>query len=287
MGFHYNAPASMSELLSGIKNADNCYFLAGGTDLVVKIKEGLIAPEFVVDLGKIKELREIADAGLVIIIGATVTHSQLQKSPLIKKYAAVLASAAGQVGSPQIRNVGTVGGNICNASPVADTSPALLVLDGVVEVKGVNGNRNIPLKDFFVRPAVTVLEKGEFVTSIYIKKVQPGEGASFQKIGKRKALAISVTNAAVWLKKDGDKIADIRIALGAVAAKTIRIPAVEDQLKGLVFDQSVASKAGELAKASVKPITDLRSTADYRADVVDVIVEQAMCEAWAQAKGGN
>lgn len=290
MEFVYYNPKSVQELVDTLSGLQSYALLAGGTDLLVKMKEKLLRPmpEAIVDMNRIAGLQEIEEREGGLYIGALVSHNTAAESSLIKNKAGIIAEAASQVGSPQIRNMGTIVGNICNASPAADTVPALLVLDGIAEVVGHGGKQDIPLTDLFLGPGRTSLAAGQFISQIKIRQIQTGEGASFLKIGKRKALAIAVINCAVWLKIAQGNIEAVRIAMGSVAPTSIRLYAVEQWLVGKPANEQVFAQAGLMAAQMLKPIDDVRSTARYRTGVARVIVYRSLAAAFEKSQGrGN
>ncbi|MEN6414448.1 MAG: FAD binding domain-containing protein, partial [Veillonellales bacterium] len=197
--FQYACPETLTEAVGLASSNPGYSWIAGGTDFMVKLRLKRIEPSITIDIGRLEELRQIRLEKETLYIGAAVTHTELTTSPLIGQYAPALKEAAGMVGSPQIRNRGTVGGNICNASPAADTVPALLAYGAKVLICGKTGQRRLELADFCTGPGRTILKSGEFLREIYFPVQRLRQGSSFQKLGKRKALAISVVNAAAWL----------------------------------------------------------------------------------------
>ncbi|WP_371373226.1 xanthine dehydrogenase family protein subunit M [Sporomusa aerivorans] len=286
MEFTYYNPKSMQALVDTLQALQNYVILAGGTDLLVKMKEKLLRPmpQAVVDINGIEALREIREEGNSIMIGALVSHNELTKSALINKKAVVLAEAAELVGSPQIRNRGTVGGNICNASPAADTVPALLALGARVKVSYQDGFLEMPLAEVFKGPGRTCLAPGQFISCIKVNSLQADEGAAFLKFGKRKALAIAMINCAVWLKLDGDVISDVRIAFGSVAPTPIRLYELEKWLQGKPATSAVFAEAGLEAAQLIKPIDDIRCKASYRTRLARVIVYRSLVAAAERAQ---
>lgn len=287
MEFAYHKPDSIQELIKTLSGLQGYALLAGGTDLLVKMKEKLLRPmpNTIVDMNQVSGLREIKEQEGWLWIGSLVSHSMAADSAIIKDKAIVLAEAAGQVGSPQIRNMGTIGGNICNASPAADTVPALLVLAAEAEVQGPGGRQEIALVNFFQGPGRTSLSAGQFISQVKIRQIEQGEGAAFLKLGKRKALAIAIINCAVWLKITAGSIAAVRIAMGSVAPTAIRLYEVERWLLGKRADESVFAQAGIIAGQMIKPIDDVRSTARYRSGVAKVLVFRSLAAAFARSQG--
>ncbi|MDF2875241.1 MAG: aerobic-type carbon monoxide dehydrogenase, middle subunit CoxM/CutM-like protein [Sporomusa sp.] len=282
--FKYVRAESLQQAVQLIKENSGYYLIAGGTDLMVKLKEKLIDPVAIVDISRLEELGGITWDNGRITIGAAVTHSQVYESAVINRYAPALAKAAGLVGSPQIRNTGTIGGNIGNASPAADTVPVLIAYGAQVKVATGSGIKEISLSNLFTGPGRTVLEPGEIIVAITFQAQQPGQSSSFQKLGKRKALAIAVVNAAVWLEVEENtrKVTGVRLALGSVAATVIRATEAESILLGQVISHSLIQQAADKVVETVKPIDDVRSEAVYRQQTAGVLIKRALEEAWAE-----
>ncbi|AET66147.1 aerobic-type carbon monoxide dehydrogenase, middle subunit CoxM/CutM-like protein [Desulfosporosinus orientis DSM 765] len=278
--FKYYRPKCLDEAFKLMAENPGYSLLAGGTDLMVKLKESLIKPTAVIDLDELEELKGINLEAGEIVLGASTTHTRLNQSELINQYAPALAKAAGIVGSPQIRNKGTVGGNMVNASPAADTVPALIALGAEVTLSSKEAVKTIPLDELFLGPGRTVLKPGELITTISFQ-VSNHQGCSFQKLGKRKALAISVINASASLEIDPETrvIKKARIALGSVAATAIRGMAGEKILIGNHYSPELIKEAAEAVAEAIKPIDDVRSTAVYRTRAARVLVRRALEEA--------
>lgn len=284
MEFFYHSPTTEEELATLLQNVEDYRLLAGGTDVLVRMKQNMITPANLVDLQSISSFKLIKEALGTIEIGPMTTHAELVNSPLIRDKALVLAEAAGEVGAPQIRNRGTVGGNICNASPAADTAPALLVLDATVEIKSRTGIERKPLSEFFLSPGKSCLQTGAFISKIIFHPVGNDEGAAFAKHGARKAQAIAIINGAAWLKVSNGLIADVRIALGAVAPTPVRLYEIEKWLIGKKAEEAVFVEAATLAAKQVKPISDVRSGADHRLRLTRALVTSCLVTAFARVK---
>lgn len=282
--FNYLRADSLQQAVQISGENPGCYFIAGGTDLMVKLKEKLIDPAVIVDISRLEELRGIKWNNGRLTIGAAVTHTEIYESAVIKQYVPALAKAAGLVGSPQIRNQGTVGGNIGNASPAADTVPVLLAYGAQVRVATGSGFKEIELDHLFTGPGRTVLQPGEIITEIILPVRQSGQGGGFQKLGKRKALSIAVVNAAAWLQIDDSsgKVAGVRLALGSVAATVMRATAAEDILLGQVITEPLIQQVAEQVSKAVRPIDDVRSEAVYRQQTAGILMKRALEEAWAE-----
>jgi carbon-monoxide dehydrogenase medium subunit len=262
----------------------------GGTDFLIRARGGFIKPERVVDLKGLSGMREIRpgnDGWLVI--GAACTMNQVAGHPLVQAGYDLLVQACNAVASYQLRNRATVGGNCCNASPAADTAPALYCLDAVAETYGPDGARRIPIAQFFTGPGKTALRPGEFLTALHLPPAPAGARGAFNKLGRTKVGDISMVSVAVygWTEDEGRKTKDeighssfvIRrhwaIALGAVGPTPLRAPEAE---AALAEDASPASvkRAADLAAAAARPIDDIRATAAYRRAMVEVLTRRGI-----------
>lgn len=240
--------------------------IAGGTDLMVRITGEIGEPPArMLDLSRLGELRGIAVDGDAITIGALTTYTDIRRSAACSEHVPSLVEAAATIGAAQIQNRGTLGGNIANASPAGDTLPVLLALDAAIVVGGARGERTIPASDFWTAYRRTALAPDELILRIRIP-IGGGREERFRKVGTRRAQAISkVVMAAAW--RDGAPEAgwcDVRVALGSVADRPIRVPRTEAVLDGAPPTPETADRAAETLASEIHPIDDVRSTADYR-----------------------
>ncbi len=262
------------------------HFLAGGTDLIIAIKEKGLAPTYLVDLKKIPSLsniREQPDGGLSI--GALTTMRQLETSPIICRRLPFLAQSAAEVGSIQIRNRATIGGNMANATPSADVAPALLALEAKARVAGRSGERVTELEQFFRGPGETVMDSGEILLEILIPPIQAGLVGEYIKFSPREMMDLATIGVAVTLVLNGKRCDQVRIALGAVSPTPMRARKAEAVLSGQILTEELADKAGHEASTECKPISDVRSSADYRKEMVRVNTKRALLNAAAGRKG--
>jgi CO/xanthine dehydrogenase FAD-binding subunit len=261
--------------------------LAGGTDLLVELKHAVHNPEIIVDISRLAELKDIAIVDGALRIGALATHGDIMRSPIICDLFPALVEAAHSIGAVQTRNLGTLGGNLVTCVPSMDSGPALIALEASVGVAGPSGLRRMPLGDLFVGPRKTSLKPGEMLTDIVIAKENLGKPAAFEKFGLRKGQALALVNvgAAVWIKQD--KFVAPRIALGAVAPTVIRAPKAEAYLEGRKIDDEAIAEAGRIAATEAKPISDFRASAEYRRDLVAVLVKRALANSLARATAKN
>ncbi|HEY5001028.1 MAG TPA: xanthine dehydrogenase family protein subunit M [Candidatus Cryosericum sp.] len=259
-------------------------FLSGGTDVTVRLKEGLVKEDVVVDLSRVTELRFVREESGVVHVGACATHADLSASPIVRQHGCALALAASRVGGPQIRNMGTVGGNVANASPAGDTIPALIVLDAVVSIASQTGTREVPIIDFFTGPGRSVLAAEELVTELHFPATGPGELSGFGKLGSRQAMTISTANMAFYFRIGKNRrIVEARIAFGSVAPTVVRAHKTEQmfcQLPPLLSWDAIRG-AAQMAWKEVAPIDDLRATAVYRKEAVVGLLAEAAYEALA------
>lgn len=259
-------------------------FLSGGTDMMVRLKEGLVKEDIIVDLSRVAQLRFIREKSGVVHVGAGATHADLSASPIVRQHGLALALAASRVGGPQIRNMGTVGGNVANASPAGDTIPALIVLGTVVSIASRTGTREVPIIDFFTGPGRSVLAAEELVTELHFPATEPGELTGFGKLGARQAMTISTANVAFYFRiGDNRRIVEARIGFGSVAPTVVRAHKTEQmfcQLPPLLSWDAIRD-AAQMAWKEVAPIDDLRATAVYRKEAVVGLLAEAAYEALA------
>lgn len=281
--FRYVRPSSLAEALELLAaSGPGARPMAGGTDLLVAIRRGAAAPETVVDLTGIPELATLEVEEDVIRVGACVTHARLASSPLVRERIPLLAHAARAVGSAQIRNLGTVGGNVANASVAADTLPALAALDAEVVVAGPQGRRRIPLADFVRGPGDTALGAGELLAALLIPMPAP-HGAAFEKVGRRRAVSIARLSVAV-AAAPGRGWA--RISIGGVFPTPRRLPEAESALAN-GFGPEACREAGGAAQKAVAAVSGERPSMAYKLPVVGRLVAHTARVAVARAGGGG
>jgi carbon-monoxide dehydrogenase medium subunit len=283
--YEYYEPRSLKEALELLdRYGDQARILAGGTDLLVKMKARLVEPRVVINVKKIDGLRYIVEDGEQVRIGALTRLRDVENSELVKKYIPALHDAVKSMGSIQIRNMATIGGNLCNASPAADTAPPLLVHNAKVILSSVGGDRVLPLTEFFKGPGLTVLKPNELLREIIVEKSIAGSSA-FKKVS-RVAVDLAIASAAVYVEVEDGFIRNARIALGSVAPKPLRAVKTESLLRGLRIDSREVLNALKTIDEEISPITDVRSTAEYRRYVSKVLVLDALEVAYARLKGG-
>ncbi len=272
--FDYFKPQSLEEVWDLEKKFPGAKYIAGGTDLMVKIKNRTIKPRTLISLRSVSGLSGI-EIGEKVRIGAMTTITDLIEHPELGRIFPVLVQAAERIGSPQIRNVGTVGGNLCNCSPCADTALVLLLLDAGVILKNSRGSREVALEEFFIGPGESCLAGPELMTEILLDKPASNVRAIFMKKGRVK-MDLAVASVGVLLEMDGDTCKRARFAAGSVAPVPLRLKRVEKLFENVVISKEIIREAQEIAMNSISPITDIRSTTEYRREIVGVYVKRAI-----------
>lgn len=285
--FEYFAPRDIKEACRLLQEHDNrAKVMAGGTDLLVHMKHRTIIPRYVIGLKHLSGLGTIEyNENRGLRIGALATHQTVADSPLIKERFRALGAACSKVGTPQIRSMGTVGGNLCNGSPSSDSAPPLIALNAAVKLLGVEGERVIPLESFFVGPGETALRIGEILTEIQVPSPSLRTQLSYVKLPARTRVDMAAVSAAVFVTLDSKNAIcqDIRIVLGAVAPVPLRAKRAEEVLRGKKMEEQLIQQTAQRASEEAQPISDIRSSADYRREMVKVLTKQAIRQALGQA----
>lgn len=271
----YLRVTSVNDLLERL-SAPGSAILCGGTDLWVKIRAGLAAPETLLDISDLDELRAVQLVDGSIEIGAAVPEEDLLRSPILAEHLPLLVDVLRVLGSTQIRNRGTLGGNLVNASPAADSAIPLLLYEASVLLQRAGGERTVPLSEFFRAPSKTALDRGEFVRCLRVPVPGRSFTTFFHKVGKRRALTIAIASVGALLDVDDGRVVQARFAAGSVAPVPLRLEAVERLLVGSRLDANVIAEARTAALESVSPISDVRASADYRREVVADLVVRAL-----------
>lgn len=277
----YFAPRKIEEALEILsKYGKEIKVIAGGTDLLIQYYDRLYEIDTWLDLKNIKELKEIKIYQNQMEIGAMVTHAQLEKSEDIKKYFPILGQAAADIGSPQIRNRGTVGGNIVNASPAGDLLAPLMAYDAQFKLLSIQKETLIPAEEFFIGPKKTILEPVQLLTRIILPLPSERTYGCWIKIGKRKALIIATITLAlvVEMVEDNKTVKDVRTCLGSVAPTPIEIKEIRKKMVGKNFSQLDFNQLGQIVEDKISPIDDIRGTREYRKDVAKNIMIKALEE---------
>jgi carbon-monoxide dehydrogenase medium subunit len=273
--FAYYRPRSVQEACRILAQEPEAYPLAGGTDLLVHIKRRQKKPTGVVNLKAIPGLSDVRVEDSRIRIGALATQAKLVAHPIIRTEYPVLPYTLYFMGSPAIRNLATIGGNLCNASPAADLPPVFLVLDAEVTTAGARRSRRLPLQHFFLGPGETALMPGEILTEVSFPR-RPGWRIRYERLDVRRAMdiAIAAVALAVWMV-DG-RCVEARVALGAVAPTPIRVTEAESALLGQELADDTIGAAARLARDAARPISDVRASAAYRRDMVEMLVRRGL-----------
>jgi carbon-monoxide dehydrogenase medium subunit len=262
-----------------VKHKGNAKVIAGGTDLMPAMRYRRIVPQHVINIKSISNLDCIHyDDEKGLIIGALTTLDEIDCSPVIREKFPAIANSAHLVGHPQIRNWGTIAGNLCNAAPSADTAPPLIALGAKVRIQGVQDERVTFLEDFFSGPGQTVLQVGEILTEILVPNLPPNTRSVYLKLPAKRAVGIAVVGVAVAATLDDKNahVIDVKIALGAVAPTPIRARKAEAVLKGKALTKDFIEKAAQEAANESKPISDVRGSSNYRKQMVKIMTKQAL-----------
>ena len=275
--FEYKIPNTIEETIELLWQAEGkAKIIAGGTDLVIGLRNGGQSPQSIIDITRIEELRKIEEKNGTVSIGAAVTHSEIAASSLVKKYGKVLSDAASEIGSPQIRNIGTIGGNIINASPAADTIPPLVVLNAMGRIMSKEGGKQVPIYQLFKGPYKTNLKPHELLTQITFQKLSSNMKSSFIRLARRDAMAIARMSVAIILRIEKNRIKDVRIAVGSVTPTPQRMSEAEAFLKGKSPDEESLQKASLKVSDTMIRQSGIRPSTSYKKPVVEALFMRAM-----------
>lgn len=285
--FEVVRPNALEEAIRFLReHGGTAKLLAGGTDLIVRMKERSVTPEYVVDLKRIPGLEGISyDEEVGLRIGALTPIRAVERSEWIGRRFPNLTEGAGIIGSVQVRNRATIGGNLCNAAPCADTAPPLLCLNARLKIAGPEGERTVPLDEFFVGPGQTVLSEDEILMEIRVPIPPLRTGGAYTRHTTRRAMDIAVVGAGATVTLGpGDGVCDeARIVLGSVAPIPLRVRKAEEFLVGRRLTDEVLRQAGEIAAEEARPIDDVRGSAWFRTEIVKVLVRRMVKCAWGRA----
>jgi carbon-monoxide dehydrogenase medium subunit len=284
--FDYRVPASLDEAVEVLEGyGDDARPIAGGTALVILMKQRLVRPAVLVSLRKIDELRGIAKSNGSLRISAMTSHREAEISPLVRAHAPLLAEALRHVATIRIRNVATLGGNLAHADPNQDPPVALIALGAQVTLRGRGGERTLNLEELFSDYYETVLDGAELITSILIPESSPGMGAAFLKFLPRSMEDYATISAAATIELDaGGEVSAARVAVGSAASVPVRARAVEAAVLGQSPTDNVLHAAAAEVRGEVDPIPDARGTAEYKCDMAEVFVRRALADACRQAR---
>jgi carbon-monoxide dehydrogenase medium subunit len=282
----YEAPESLDKaaaLLAAAKG--DARVLAGGTDLLVQMRSDIIEPELIVDIKKVKETRTITEEKGAWRIGAAVTGAEMKEHAALKKAWPGVVEATNLIGSTQVQGRATMGGNLCNGSPAADSVPALIAAGAIATVVGAKGRREVPVEDIMVGPRKLTLQKGEIIASFLLPARSKGSADAYLRFIPRTEMDIAVVGAGVNLTVDGaGKISAARVSLGAVAEKVLLVPEAAKAIIGSTLDDAAQRKLEAAARAACRPIDDKRGTKDFRIEVAGVLTRRAALTAYERAR---
>ncbi len=284
--FEYLSPHTVQEACSFLfQYGDKARVIAGGTDLLNSMKERIITPEYIIGLRGISDLDYIESDADGIRIGALTTITSLGNSSVIHEKFPCLAEVPGKMATVQIRNMGTIGGNLCNAAPSADTAPMLICLGAKAKIVGTDAERVVSLEDFFTGPGETLLKTGEILVEIQVPNQPDNTAGAYFKMS-RVSVDLAIVGVAVLITLDGkgESCSDIKIALGAVAPTPMRAKKAEEAIKGKKINEGLIEQAGQIASEEARPITDVRGSAYYRKEMVKVLTKRAIRQALDRAK---
>lgn len=285
--FEYFVPKSLQEALQLIvQYGPEAKVIAGGTDLLVQMKQEVISPKYLINIMKIPEMQFIKKEKDWLRIGAATKWNEIVDFCAKDDKYTALYEASHSLGKIQVRNMGTIGGNLCTASPAADSAPAILALNGRVKLACLGRERTLDLEDFFKGVNVTALAPNEIMTEIQIPSIQKGTGSAFLKI-TRVGADISKISCAVAVERQGEICTSCQIVLGAVAPVPLKLKDANITIGGKHVDSSLLDEVGRKVYEGIKPITDIRSTADYRRQVAAVLFKDVFWMAWKRAGEGE
>jgi CO/xanthine dehydrogenase FAD-binding subunit len=275
--FDYASPQSLDEAVALMAAHPGARPLAGGTDLLVQMRSGRKDTDYVVDVKRVPELNEISyDPGRGLTLGAAVPCYRIYRSAAVASAYRSLDEVAALIGGTQIQGRASLGGNLCNAAPSADSIPLLIALGGRCRIAGPAGTREVAVEDFCTAPGKTVLESGELLVSIQLPAPAPDSGARYLRFIPRNEMDIAVAGAGVQVVMDNGKFRSARIALSSVAPTPLFVREAGESLAGQAVNAASLAEAAELARRAARPITDMRGTADYRRHLCGVLTRRAL-----------
>ncbi|MBP1749869.1 MAG: Carbon-monoxide dehydrogenase (acceptor) [Deltaproteobacteria bacterium] len=283
--FHYLKPASLKEALAMYAEHDDCKVICGGQSLLIVMRQGMVTPEYLLDIKHVKELSYIKfDEKDGLRIGATTTHREIEKSDIIEKKYPVLVAMEEKLASIQTRNWGTIGGNIAHADPAGDPGPVLIALNAEIKFGNSSGDTTVPLDEFFVDYFETKMEHGDLVLEIHVPTPEPKFGCAYQKFNLLDSdMGIVAAAASVTLNADGTCKA-ARIVLGNAGPIPLRVTKAEDLLKGKKLDDALFDEAGKIASEECEPVADIHASEEHRRHVLGVLTKRMLKKAFEQAQ---
>ena len=283
----YIRPNSVSEAITALSSAPGPVLpIGGGTDIMLDLQQGRHSPvHTIVDLTEIPEMKLLELRDDRLFIGASVTVSRIARDPLVATHARALVEACDLIGGPQVRNVATLGGNVAHALPAADGTIALMCFDAQAEVAGPQGNRRVSMPELFLGPGKSALQAGEIIFGFYLDQIKLGQASCFKRIMRPQGVALPIINNSVWLKRDGNTISNIHIAVGPGGAVPFRARKAEEFLAGKPYTDETFKSALEALVAEAKFRTSaMRATSEYRYHLVGTLLKDTLETAWERAK---
>ena len=284
--FEYYRPETLDEALELLATKEDYKIIAGGTDLMIQLKEKMIHPANIIDVTQIPELKvfEIKD-GEGAVIGGCTTDAFLEFSKELRAKYPAFSIAAGEIGGPQVRELGTIAGNLANSGPSAETPSSLICYDAKMTLAKKGGERVVDVKDFITGNRRNILEDGELIKNIILPEPSANTHVKYGYVAMRRMMEIDIVNMSIRVDLDGDTITDAKCVMGSVAIKPLITEKVPEVLKGTkIGDEAVIAKAAEAAQSEVHPISDVRASAEYRVDVVGALVRKLLREIAAEVK---
>ena len=282
--FEYFQPKSLDEAFALMEeHQGRARYIAGGTDVLVRLNQKAIQPDALISLRSLEELKGITRNGN-ITLGSMTLLRDIERDAIIAAQYPALTRAVGWLANPQVRNVATIGGNLCNAAPSADSAPPLMVAEAFLTLEGPDGARDVPLNGFFTGPGETCMGPCEVLKAIHLPELQGRTGMAFLKVGRTRQ-DLAMVNAAALLVMEEGVCKKCRLAVGAVAPVPLRLEKVEEMIEGREIEPDLLDRVGTVVEEEVRPISDVRSTEDYRRMVAGVLVRRAIGQALEMSAG--
>jgi carbon-monoxide dehydrogenase medium subunit len=284
--FNYLKPGTLKEALALFAEHEDCKVICGGQSLLIVMRQGMLAPEYLLDIKHVKELDYIRfDKKDGLKIGATTPHRIVEKSDVVKQNYPALVAMENKLASIQVRNWGTIGGNLAHADPAGDPAPVLIALKATIKVGSAKGERTMPLEDFFVDYFETTLQEDEIVLEVQVPICEPKTGAAYQKFNLLESDMGVIGVAAAITLDGGGKCKDVRVVLGNAGPRPIRVKRIEELLVGKALNEGLFAEAGTIASKDCEPVADIHASEEHRRHLLGVLTKRMLQQAWEQAKG--
>lgn len=290
--FKFHRPKTLDEALDMLSNYDNRALKAGGTDLLVEMKKGLRTYADLISLTGIDELNLIKEENEQVHLGTGLTHSEMLQSEVVRKYFPAFTEAILKIGSEQVRNMGTLGGNLCTAAACCDSAPVLIAMNAEIEIMDHAGTETVALKDFFLHNRKTILKDNQILTKVIVKKCPPNTGIHYEKFGLRQGSAIAVVSVAAKVTIEDNICSDASIVIGAAAPTPLVSYHAIHEIKGKNMSEfyeksDLILAAGKAAAEDSVPIDDIRGGAQFRRDILNTLTQRAILKAVEKAKNNS